>query len=348
MKKRRWILPVVIFIALVIAINSLLNYMLIQPGLSRSIFHEAKEGGFDCIIVGASHGSYGYSSEVLKNETGMKTMNMCMGGEYYNDAYYVLKYALKYNKPKLVILDTDYQYLVNEHDESILFNSIYNAYPLCKEKLGYYFSKMVKEEFRGTFLKWTNYWQCYKTIGQTVAKKQSEAYKNYDSSVVSMNPYDIYKGQGFIYRNSDYKKSDTPCIEWDESKVDKGQVGYIKKIVNLCRKNNIDIVFASAVQDPEMVGHQVDKFAAADQYIQKLADELSVDYYNFNKLRFQIFARDTSGFYDREGHMYGETAMVFSQVAGEVLAKRAEGTLYIDNYFDKNITNLYSDVELTW
>ncbi|MDO5401835.1 MAG: hypothetical protein Q4F11_00200 [Eubacteriales bacterium] len=348
MKKKRWILPVVGFTALVIVINSLLNYMLVQPGLSRFIFHESEAGDFDCIIVGASHGSYGYSPEAFEDETGMKTMNMCMGGEYYNDAYYVLKYALKYNKPSMVILDVDYQYLVNQHDESILFNYIYNAYPACMEKTGYYFSKMLKEEFRGTFLKWTNYWQCYKTIGQTVKKKQSEEYKNYDSSVVSMNPYDIYKGSGFIYRNSDYKKSDTPCIEWNESKVDSGQLGYIKRIVRLCRSRNIDIVFTSAVQDPEMVGHEKEKFNAADVYIKRLADELGVDYYNFNRLKFSVFARDTGSFYDREGHMYGETAVVFSQVVGELFARRASGKLDLDRYFERTISEAYENIEFTW
>lgn len=348
MKKKRWIVPVVLFIALAIAINSLLNYMLIQPGLARTIFHESESGDYDCIILGASHGSYGYSPEEIQGETGMKVMNMCMGGEYYTDAYYALQYALKHNKPSMVILDVDYQYLVNQHDESILFNSIYNAYPSCKEKIGYYFSKMVKEEYRGTFLKWTNYWQCYKKIGKTIAKKQSEAYKNYESSVVSMNPYDTYKKQGFIYRNSDYKKDKTPCVEWNESKVDSGQLGFIKKIVKLCKKNNIDIVFSTAVQDPEMVAHQAEKFAGADTYIQKLADELSVDYYNFNKLTFNAFARNTSDFYDREGHMYGSTAMVFSQIVGEVLAKRADGSFSEEQYFADSITELYRNVELTW
>lgn len=348
MKKKRWILPVVIFVLLVIVINSLLNYMLVQPGLSRTIFHESEAGDYDCIIVGASHGSYGYVPEDIENATGMKTMNMCIGGEYLNDSYYVLKYALKFNKPSMVILDVDYQYLVNQHDESILFNSVYNAYPACKEKIGYYFSKMVKEEYRGTFLRWTNYWQCYKTIGETVKKKQSEAYKNYDASVVSMNPYDTYKGQGFIYRSTDYKKSTTPCIEWDEKKVDSGQVDYIKKIVELCRKNNIDIVFTSAVQDPEMVGHLADKFDGADVYIQKLADELSVDYYNFNKLSFQLFDRDTDDFYDREGHMYGSTATAFSQIVGELLSKRADGTLKVSDYLEDSIKEMYSNIEFTW
>ena len=168
MKKRKGLIAAVVFIILVTAINQFLNYALVQPGLGRIMFYECKNNDYECLILGASHGSYGFDSSKMSEELGMSTMNMCIGGEYMYDAYYILKYALKYKKLKTVILDLDYQYFVNQHDESILFNNVYNAYPACNEKLGYYMHKMAREEYRGTFLRWTNYWQCYKTVGKTI------------------------------------------------------------------------------------------------------------------------------------------------------------------------------------
>lgn len=342
MKKRKAVILAAVFLMLVIAANSLLNYLLVQPGLSRTIFYECRQNKNECIILGASHGSYGLSTEEIEKAVGITTLNMCMGGEYMCDAYYVLKYAVKHNRLRAVILDIDYQYLINKHDESILFNNIYNAYPNSVGKLGYFWAKMAREEYRGTFLRWTNYWQCYYMIDKTVAKKRSEAYKNYSAEVVSMNPYDTYKGKGFIYRSSDYKKSETSCLEWNAQKVDSDECGYIRKIAKLCKEKQIQLVFTTVCQDPETVAAQAEKFAEADEFIRSLAEELDVPYLNFNCLKFNVFERSPADFYDREGHMYGETARRFSEIYGRAVQETLTGTFEEDKYFNTELCSLYA------
>ncbi len=339
-KKTTWI-RAGIFLILVILLDQLLDYVLIQPGLARTIFHESAQGGYDIVAVGASHGSYGIASQELGEELDGRAMNLCMGGEYMYDAYYVLCEALHHNKPKTVILDVDYQYLINQHDESILFNQIYNAYPATFDKFRYFVTKMSKEEYRGVLLRWTNYWQCYKDIKTTIAKKNSQAYKTYDSAVVNMNPYDIYKGDGFIYRKSEYKKVATEGLYWDESKVDANQCKYMKRIVNLCKRNNIQIIFTTVVQDPDSIAKYPEKFQAAHDYIEQLAAQYGVAYLDFNLLTYDRFARKTEDFYDKEGHMYGETAIQFTKVYGEVIGQSLDNTLNLQDYFAQTYKDLY-------
>lgn len=341
MKKRKGLIAAVVFIILVTAINQFLNYALVQPGLGRTMFYECKNNDYECLILGASHGSYGFDSSKMSEELGMSTMNMCIGGEYMYDAYYILKYALKYKKLKTVILDLDYQYFVNQHDESILFNNVYKAYPACNEKFGYYMHKMAREEYRGTFLRWTNYWQCYKTVGKTIKLKQSDAYKNYSPEVVSMNKYDTYMGNGFVSRSKDYKKSTTSCLDWDENKLDREEGEYVGKIVNLCRKNGINIVLTTVVQDPDTVSEKCSGFAQADAYLSNLATQLDVKYLNFNKLKFDVLDRTTDDFYDKEGHMYGDMAEKFSAVCAKAVKEAIADTLNEEDYFDKDMSNLY-------
>lgn len=342
MKKK--LAAVVIFLIICVMFNSLANYCLIQPGLARTVYNDAKKGGYDVILVGASHGSYGLDPEVIEQETGLKTMNMCMGGEFFIDSYYTLCYALQYLSPKQVVLDIDYQYLINRDKQSLLFNNEYNGFPDGLLKLRYWARRILPEDFRGAFLPWTNYWQCYKYIPKTIEKKQSDAYKNYEPSVVDMNPYDHYYGGGFVYRDSEYKKDTTPAIYWDESKVSSSELYYIKKIVKLCKSQGINIVFTTITQDPDMISDQLARFADADTYISNLANTLDVDYYNFNYLTQEKFARDASNFYDREGHMYGETAERFSRIFGKVLYKAWQGEeaegLKAD-YFTSTYAELY-------
>ena len=225
------------------------------------------------------------------------------------DAYHILKYAVKNGSTKLVILDIDYQYLINRHDESILFHQVYNGYPLCGQKVSYFIDRIAKEEYRGAFLKWT------------------------------------YEGKGFISKSKKASKATTSVLEWDESKVSDSECEYIEKIVNLCRKNDIKIIFTTVVQDPGTVTGQADRFAAADSYIRNLANKLNVEYYNFNYLTFEAFDRTEEDFWDREGHMYGETAEKFSAVYAQVISKSLDGTLINEDYFGENLKEIYQGIK---
>lgn len=345
MKKKRGIITAAVFVVLVILLNNLLNFMLVQPGLTRIMFHELTQENSECIILGASHGSYGLSTRELDKGLNMNTMNMCIGGEYMVDAYHILKYAVKNGSTKLVILDIDYQYLINCHDESILFHQVYNGYPLCGQKVSYFIDRIAKEEYRGAFLKWTNYWQCYYMVDKTVKKKFSKEYKEYSPSVVSMDKNDTYEGKGFISKSKKASKATTSVLEWDESKVSDSECEYIEKIVNLCRKNDIKIIFTTVVQDPGTVMGQADRFAAADSYIRNLANKLNVEYYNFNYLTFEAFDRTEEDFWDREGHMYGETAEKFSAVYAQVISKSLDGTLINEDYFGENLKEIYQGIK---
>lgn len=346
MKKHKTIILVALFLVLVVGLNSLFNFLLVQPGLSQTIFYETKQGGYDCVVLGASHGSYGIATDVLSEKLGVKTMNMCMGGEYMRDAYHELKYAMKYNDLKTVVLDIDYQYLVNYHEESILHNSIYNAFPNGLDKLEYYKDKILAEDYRGTFLRWTNFWQCYYMIPKTVKKKTSQAYKECDPSVTSMNKNDTYKGNGFIYRSKDAKKGKSDAISWNQSSVSSSEVSFVNKIIDLCKDNNIQIFLTSIAVDPVSVAKNPDNYKGAHDYIKKIADKKAVPYYDFNYANFDKYSRSTEDFWDMEGHMYGDTAEKFSAVYGEVLYQAVHGTLNESEYFGTDLKSIYASVQV--
>ena len=69
--------------------------MLVQPGLTRVMFHELETTNPDCLVLGTSHGSYGIATDELESGLDAGAMNMCIGGEYMIDAYYTLQYAIK-------------------------------------------------------------------------------------------------------------------------------------------------------------------------------------------------------------------------------------------------------------
>ena len=48
MKKKKSFTLTAVFVALVVVLNNLLNFMLVQPGLTRVMFHELETTNPDC------------------------------------------------------------------------------------------------------------------------------------------------------------------------------------------------------------------------------------------------------------------------------------------------------------
>ena len=64
----------------------------------------------------------------------------------------------------------------------------------------------------------------------------------------------------------------------------------------------------------------------------------------FNYLTFEAFDREEGDFWDREGHMYGDTAKRFTKVYAEVLKKALAGSLKKSDYFGEDLKEIYKDV----
>ena len=83
MKKKKSFTLTAVFVALVVVLNNLLNFMLVQPGLTRVMFHELETTNPDCLVLGTSHGSYGiatdertHAASCASYDTG--TVNQCL------------------------------------------------------------------------------------------------------------------------------------------------------------------------------------------------------------------------------------------------------------------------------
>ena len=50
MKKKKSFTLTAVFVALVVVLNNLLNFMLVQPGLTRVMFHELETTNPDCLV----------------------------------------------------------------------------------------------------------------------------------------------------------------------------------------------------------------------------------------------------------------------------------------------------------
>lgn len=96
---KKLLLPAVVVLALA-AVNFCLDYALIPYSYVRIMMHQIETQEYDTLFLGTSHGLNGISPKIIEEKTGGRAMNLCLGGEYPKDAYYLLKQACKKAAPK--------------------------------------------------------------------------------------------------------------------------------------------------------------------------------------------------------------------------------------------------------
>lgn len=85
------VLKAVLVIAVCTTILILLDTALYPCTFMRNDVHTVATQEFDDIIVGTSHGKMDIDPETMEEVNGRSGHNLCVGGEYGIDAYYLTK-----------------------------------------------------------------------------------------------------------------------------------------------------------------------------------------------------------------------------------------------------------------
>lgn len=343
LRKHKKIVATLIFIAIFFIINSLLGFALVPSGTARVVLHELQSSNdYKCVFIGSSHGAYGIDADTVTEQTGKKTISLCMGGEYLQDSYYLLRRAFATNTPDTIVLDLDFDYLNAEKSNkgSVSASSIYNSFPLCYDKLFYFKDKILSLDYRAAFFPWMDFRDNFKGANAILKTKLTSAYFNYSPDAINMSPNNIYMGNGFIYRVANKHKESLGHLNWDESKVDQSSVEYLKKIIDLCKSKGTKIVIISVPVPVEQITYSLDEFNEAYTYLAKLAADNDVEYYNFNLIKNTVFPRVIDDYNDYDGHMNGDTAQRFSVVLGNFLKDLESDQLTTSDYFYDSIRDI--------
>lgn len=291
------------------------------PNVVWMNLHELKEKGpYDNLFVGTSHGQYGISPEVVDKETGKKSFNLCMADEYPVDTYYLMKEACKNKKPQKVIyeLDPSYWMLTQRLGSTSIF--FYKEFPMSLNKLAYFADKIMELDFRETLFSWSYYKNNLFQIPQTIQKKTSSMYKNHDPKILDV-PGGIYKGKGFLYQEKaeGADKGTFNNVPWDESQIKPEALHYFEKMVTYCKENKIELQVVVLPVPEETIANTPDSYKQSDKYFKGLAKKYGVKYKNFNFDKSMSVDRSIEGYWDYDGHMYGEQAEEFSKELGQYL-----------------------------
>ena len=308
----------VIFMVLIII---LLDLTLYPCTFMRNDIHAVTTESFDDIYLGTSHGKMGIDPDVMEEVSGRKGHNLCVGGEYTKDAYYLAKLIKETQDVDRIIYEIDPKYFVSEKEEGNNYLLIYHEFPISKAKLEYFNSAIKDRNLRTVLFPWYEY-----SLKDEILRVSDTLYqklnKNYDVSYFKGSIQE-YHESGFLERYT----VNTDKLEMGEQKVfyrdqvNEETLYYLTKLIDFCEENGIDFVAVTTPVPIETLSTYEENFKEAWEFFGSYFKERAVRYFNFNTGLFKAFPHDIKYFTDYDGHLNGPAAESFSKLLAQVLKK---------------------------
>lgn len=309
------IIVLIVCVALLVGID-----MALYPcTFMRNDIHAVVTNQYDDIILGTSHGMTDIDPAVMAEITGRSGHNMCVGGEYEIDAYYIAKLIAEKQKPSRIIYEVDPGYFVSEKEEGNNYLLFYHEFPFSKAKLEYFWNSIAKCNFRTVLFPWYEYPLSYELgkVRETFSQKWNN---DYDISHLKSDTQE-YHESGFIERypvdTSKLKMKDLKLFEKDQ--VNTQNLEYLGKLIDFCEENGIEFVAVTTPIPIDTLRAYSDNFNEAWKYFGEYFEEKGITYLNFNTQYFKAFSHDLTDYTDYDGHMNGNAAEEYSKVLANIL-----------------------------
>lgn len=300
-----------------------LDFLLYPCTFIRNDLHTVCAEAFDDIYLGTSHGKLNIDPEAAMEVSGRTGHNLCVGGEYSIDAYYMLKLLLERgNAPSRVIYEISPVYFTMEKEEGNNYLLFYHEFPLSRAKLEYFRDAVAKCNFRTLLYPWYEYEFSYEleNMGTTVRKKLQRDYGIGDFKTDTQE----YHESGFVERypvdDSGFSFSGIRAFHREEIRQE--HMEYLEKLIRLCREQGIAFVAVTTPVPAATLQKFSEEYEDADSYFGDFFEEQGVDYINFNNREYYKYASHKAESYtDLDGHMNGDAAREFSRNLARVLGQ---------------------------
>ena len=299
-----------------------LDLMLYPCTFMRNDIHTVSTQAFDDVILGTSHGKMNIDPETMEQITGRTGHNVCVGGEYGIDAYYIARLIEEKQSVDRIIYEVDPGYFVSEKEEGNNYLLFYHEFPLSFAKAGYFRDSVAKCNLRTVFFPWYEYSLSYEVprIPKTFRQKITGNYgiENLKSATQE------YHESGFIERYPvDTASLKMKAIKlFDKEEVSGETMEYLEKLIRYCKKEGIEFVAVTTPLPGATLSKYQEQFWDAWDFFNAFFEEQDVDYINFNEDYYNSFSHDITCFTDFDGHMNGDAAREFSAVLANVLEQR--------------------------
>ncbi len=300
-------------------------------------FYNLKRNTVDVLFFGSSHAVSSFNPQILYDNYGIVSYNLGCEQQSLLITYYWLKEALKYQTPKVVVLDT---YTFHKYTDAYVYNKMN-----CSEGS----VRKPMDSMRLSPLKWEAGMAIEKVDPTQIGLSFPFLNIRYHTRWVGLGENDytehsmIEHGgvKGFtvldgkdpdavdvIFKDADAKNVEPePMVEIADE--------YLKKIINVCKQNNIHLILVNIPY-----GESIKRYKATSDY----AKSQDIPFYDFNE---ETLYREIN--YSASENMYAHPnylgAEKISMYVGELLKEKYGITAREDSSYDDSRKLYHHKVE---
>lgn len=303
------IIGIIVFFAVI----RFMDLLLYPCTYIRNDIHTVLQKQADVLIMGTSNSKMGINTDPLLEGTGYSGHNLAAGSEYPVDSYYMLKLVLEKQKPKYLIYDIDPGYFVSEKEKGNNYVLFLHEFPLSRSKIEYEAAIIKDSDIRAWLFPFYEY-PLKTTIARSGDSFRKKITGDYGISDLKNNIQE-YHENGYIEKypvaEEDFPKYDP--IEFESEDVYQSNIDYMKKLIGLCRENDITFVAISMPLPEKTIEMSREGLTEAERFFSDFFEEQGVEYYDFNIADHDFFSHAETDYVDYTGHMNGESAAEFSR-----------------------------------
>lgn len=266
----------------------------------------AEKNNFDVLFMGSSHVLDAVQPMELWRDYGYATYNMGFSSESIELTEWILRMAMQYNKPKMVVIDT---YYVNRSMSDAWAFKFRHAFldelPLSLSKIEMVRATLPESEWLEFLMPFSLY-----------HGRWEELVTGNTERIVDCEPYMMgaeFRPERWGYPETFESYQRTTAVD---AKNTPGRDA-LRRIVAMCRENGIEPVFM-AIPAPVSEEEQISMNS-----VQLIADELNVPYLNMFDEGLIIWEEDC---YDYLGHLNPSGASKVTAYLGRWLSEHASFT----------------------
>ncbi len=262
-------------------------------------FYAQEPGTVDVLLMGNSHMGVHVDTATLWREYGISAFSLWGGVQPMWNTYHFLVEALKTQQPKAVVLEIGGLSVEDEYsDEATQLKNVAGMH-LSLNKLEAVKATAPRERWASLLLGLPLYHQRYSEL-----TKEDFQYFPWSEGLINN------KGSYALYGHGDFDMADPWAIETAAEISDKS-LDYFMGIVSLCREQGIELIL---VKTPTV---DLEKYQPYSNAVAELAEELGLDFYDFNKMTEETGIEGGDFYFDTHLNLSG--ARKLSLCLGEIL-----------------------------
>jgi len=292
-----------------------------DPRISWDDFYHSKRN-VDIIFLGSSHCNRSFDPEYFDNELGLYSFNLGSSCQSPTQSYYVLQEAIRYNNPKFIVMEV--YWVMFEQDTN--FNAacyIFDNIRFSPNKLSMLYNDFSPDQYLKAMFYSIRYHDNYKNTELIKENLYDRILKKnpVENKFISNPEIQFYKNKGFVANttvaSTDSLRKTNFYLSYKSSKWSNKQIVYFNKIIQLCKKNDMEIIFVTTPLPPTSLS-MIENYNSIHKAFQEIADYNQINYIDYNVINNELKIFNDQHFMD-EQHLNLEGVMVLNKNFAQAL-----------------------------